>query len=210
MCVAYKRLSIFCSACCSPVLCIDLMQARQQQQFGKEKQDLEARKKGAEGRQATTLMDTQLRNAESAFACSRCQSVPQFVSHHSLPSIQPSVHPSIYPSFRPSLFRCVGECVMGGTWLAFITCQYLKIRGPHAAFHFISLGSVQFGLVFHLVFRLAPDPLLTCTALKYKMINCHFDCGPWCGLQSTAQPPPALSSPSFDPEALQQRNELNS
>jgi len=42
---------------------------------------------GSEGRRATTLMDTQLRNAESAFACSRCQSVPQFVSHHSLPSI---------------------------------------------------------------------------------------------------------------------------
>jgi len=72
---------------------------------------------GSEGRQATTLMDTQLRNAESAFACSRCQSVPQFVSQSSQPSINPSTQPC-----TGVCSVCVCVCAMGGTWLAFITC----------------------------------------------------------------------------------------
>jgi len=99
---------------------------------------------GSEGRRATTLMDTQLRNAESAFACSRCQSVPQFVSHHSLPSIHPSIHLAI-----------LRMCVYNGWYVVgFYHLLVSKNTWPtcRLSFHFTWFGSVWFGFSFGLLF----------------------------------------------------------
>jgi len=66
MCAAYKRLSIFCAVCWRRVLCIGLMQARQQQQFGKEQPEEQrqgqGQEQGQEQRQRQDQKDDGLRH----------------------------------------------------------------------------------------------------------------------------------------------------